>query len=245
MIRSTLRLSFELSDKAKNNPLAQCQLVWRQGQLLVKFEQDFKQLYLPSLECEQRLVECLKNSSVQIVRLDPMLGESALNGWADACEQAKKPAFLLPAKIAQKLPKRHNLLAQVAIRTFDWIAALLLLIGLSPVMLAIGVLMYLYSPQKIFSSRWQVGLRGKLFKALKFDATQGGTHALSSQLGCWMRKYRLDELPLLVNVLRGEMSLIGGQPLMLSEVVRFGSKAQKQMDVLPWRDTARDFVAKV
>jgi hypothetical protein len=229
----------------RDNPLNQCMLQWRQGQLLVKFGQDFKQLPLHSLECEQRLVQCLKNSPVRLVRLDPRLGEAALERWANACEQAQKPAFLLQGTVTTKLPKKPGQFAGSVMRIIDWIAALLLLIGLSPVMLAVMVLLYSYSPKTIFSRRWQIGLRGKFFRAITFHISQSNNRSYPTQLGRWVRKYRLDEIPLLLNVLRGEISLLGSRPFTLSEAVRLGSPDQHHLQVLPWSRTVSKAVAEV
>ena len=229
----------------RNNSLKQCRLQWRQGQLLVKFGQDFQQLPLHSLECEQHLVECLKNSPVRFVRLDPRLGEIALEYWANACEKAQKPAFLLQETVTKKLPKKPGHFGGSLLRIIDWIAALLLLIGLSPVTLAVMALLYTYSPKTIFSHRWKIGLRGKLFRAITFDISQSNSNSYSTPLGRWMRKYRLDEIPLLLNVLRGEISLFGSRPFTLSEAVRLGSQAQHELQVLPWRRTVGKAVAEV
>lgn len=234
----------KLPEQHQEHPSAQCQLQWRQGQLLVQPCQNFQQLHLPSFSSKQRLVECLKKSPVRLVRLDAMMGEAALKHWAEACEQAKKPAFLLQGTIAKKLPKKPNSLGGSVIRVLDWIAALVLLIGLSPVILGLMALMYTYSPKTIFAFSWHIGLRGKLFKALKFDTTLNHSNSRPTPIGCWMRKYRLDEIPQLLNVLRGEMSLLGVRPLALSEVVQPGSKDQQQMNVLRWRRASSEFVAE-
>ena len=233
------------SDQQPDNPLNQCMLQWRQGQLLVKFGQEFKQLPLHSLECEERLVNCLKNSPVRLVRLDPRLGEAALECWADACEQAQKPAFLLQGTVTTKRLKKPGQFAGSLMRIIDWIAALLLLIGLSPVMLAVMVLLYAYSSKTIFSLRWHIGLRGKFFRAIKFHISHSNSSSYPTQLGRWMRKYRLDEIPLLLNVLRGEISLLGSRPFSLSEAVRLGSQEQHQLQVLPWSGTVSKAVAEV
>ena len=222
----------------------QCKLQWRQGQLLVQLCQDFQQIHLPSLSSRQRLVECLKKSPVRLVRLDPMMGEAALKQWAEACEQAKKPAFLLQGTIAKKLRKKPNSWAGSVIRVLDWIAALVLLIGLSPVMLALMALMYAYSPKSIFAFSWRIGLRGKLFKAVKFHTTLNHLNSRPTSVERWMRKYRLDEIPQLLNVLRGEMTLLGVRPLTLSQVVQPDPKDQQQMNVLRWGRGTSEFVAE-
>jgi lipopolysaccharide/colanic/teichoic acid biosynthesis glycosyltransferase len=173
-----------------------------------------------------------------------MMGEAALKQWAEACEQAKKPAFLLQGTIAKKLSKKPTSWAGSVIRVLDWIAALVLLIGLSPVMLALMALMYAYSPKSIFAFSWRIGLRGKLFKALKFHTNLNNPNSLPTPIERWMRKYRLDEIPKLLNVLRGEMSLLGVRPLTLSQVVQPDPKDQQQMNVLRWGRGSSEFVAE-
>ncbi len=238
------RQRLKLPEQHLEHPLTQCKLQWRQGQLLVQHCQNFQQLHLPSVSSKQRLVECLKKSPVRLVRLDPMMGEAALKHWAEACEQAKKPAFLLQGTIAKKLPKKRNSWAGSVIRVLDWIAAFVLMLGLSPVMLGLMALMYAYSPKNLFAFSWQIGLRGKLFKALKLDIALNHPNSRPRPIERWMRKYRLDKIPQLLNVLRGEMSLLGVRPLALSEVVQPGSKEQQPMNLLDWGRASSEFVAE-
>lgn len=214
--RSVPLQSYFTGKQPRDDCLPQCILQWRQGKLLVRLAQDAKQLYLPSLEKERSLVSCLQHSSVRLVCIDVALGEAEIKRWADACEQANKSVFLRGA-IAKKMPKpKPNDFSWWANRLIDWIVALLLLIVLSPVMLAIMTLMYVYSPGAIFSLTWHVGERGKLFRVFRFrtkEVTIEGSK--TTPLGRWMCRYNLDELPQLFNVLRGEMSLLGSRPLYL------------------------------
>ena len=214
----------------------QYMLQWRQGQLLVRLCQDAKQPYLPCIENDQELARCLKHSPVELVRIDAAVGEAEVQRWADACEQANKPMFLWGA-IAKKMSrprqsglswwvKRLNALSWWVKRLIDWMAALLLLIVLSPVMLAVAALMYLYSRGEIFSLRWHVGARGKLFRVFKFCTKEVTCDdSRTTPLGRWIYKYSLDELPRLFNVLRGEMSLLGPRPWSLHEAVRLSPEA--------------------
>ncbi|MEH2278842.1 MAG: heterocyst development glycosyltransferase HepC [Nostoc sp.] len=187
-----------------------CTLQWRRGKLLVKPPGRIKQPYLPSLDNKRSLVECLQHSPVSLVSIDPKLGEALLKFWADACEEAKKPIFLSIAA-GNKVPNQP--LRQLQ-RLIDWIAALVLLLLVSPVMLGLIVLMQVYSPGSLFCREWRVGERGKLFQAIRFC-----THNITP-LGRWMGKYSLDNLPQLFNVLRGEMSLIGSRCWTLEDAVQ-------------------------
>jgi len=224
--------SYFTCKQPRDNHSPQYRLQWRQGQLLVRLAQDVKQpylpslSYLPSLENDQWLVSCLKQSPVELVCVDAALGEAELQRWADACEQANKPVFLRGA-IAKKMPKpRPREVSWWVKRLIDWMAALLLLIVLSPVMLVVVALMYVYSRGEIFSLRWHVGARGKLFRIFRFRTKEVTfDDSRTTPLGRWMCRYSLDELPRLFNVLRGEMSLLGPRPWSLHQTMRFSSQA--------------------
>ncbi|HEY9667409.1 MAG TPA: heterocyst development glycosyltransferase HepC [Coleofasciculaceae cyanobacterium] len=211
--------SIHQQQNEKLTPQPQCQLLWRQGQLLVKSSQDTKPIDLLRLEDEQWLVQCLQNSPVRLVKLDSNLGEAVLKRWVNACEQANKPVFLW-GHVARKPSRNLSPLGRYVKRSLDGIATLLLLLVLSPLMLGLVGLMYFYSPGAIFSYTWQVGTRGKVFRAVKFRTTAVHDEFCLTPLGRWMSKYRLDELPRLLNVLRGEMSLGESRPLSLSEAVQ-------------------------
>lgn len=218
--------SYFTCKQRRDNYSPQCVLQWRQGQLLVKFSQKAKQPYLPSLENDQWLVNCLQHSPVSLVRVDAALGEAEIQRWVDASEQAKKPIFLWGA-ITKKMPKpKPMVLSWWVKRLIDWMAALLLLIALSPVMLVAVALIYIYSPGAIFSVVWYVGARGKLFRVFRFRTKKTTfDDSRPTRLGRWMCRYGLDELPRLFNVLRGEMSLLGPRPWSLHETVRRSPEA--------------------
>jgi Undecaprenyl-phosphate glucose phosphotransferase len=109
-------------------------------------------------------------------------------------------------------------------RVMDILLSLLALIVLSPVMIGIAILVKLTSPGPIFYSQERCGLNGKLFKMLKFrsmrtDSEQktGAVWAVkndprTTKLGAFLRKTSLDELPQFINVLLGDMSLVGPRP---------------------------------
>lgn len=231
---STLKSYSSVEQQYLDNYLPHCTLKWRQGQLFVSLPQQGKQPNLSAFESEQQLVECLNHSPVQLVCLDPSIGEVALQRWADVCEQANKSVFLR-GNVAQKLSRvtrRQSQFSQQLKQLIDWLVAFLLLIVLSPVMVATAILMYLYSPRPIFSKQWHVGSRGKLFQLLKFCTAVVNDDFRSTPLVHWMCKYNVDKLPQLLNVLRGEISLMDSNPLTLSEAAQFTLERQLQLSTL-------------
>lgn len=243
--------------------LPPCTLKWRQGKLFVRRCQSPNQpLYLPALENQQWLIDCLKRSPVKLVSLDPQLGEAEVRFWADACEQAGKQVFLrIPSN--PKLPKKLHPLTWYIKRILDWNIAALLVLILSPIMLGLALLIGVSSPGPIFFQQWRIGKRGKLFRIIKFRTMEVGAEMLHHQvmgelpglhkreddprvtpLGRWMRKYSLDELPQLINVLRGEMSLVGPRPWALYDAVRISPEGQRRLNARPgitgsWQVKAR------
>lgn len=116
--------------------------------------------------------------------------------------------------------KRGSLIAK---RCFDIAAAVVLLILLSPVFLLLAAAIKLDSPGPIFYRQVRLTQYGREFRIFKFrtmvtDADRTGTQVTVqgdpriTRVGRWLRKSRLDEIPQLINVLRGEMSFVGTRP---------------------------------
>jgi lipopolysaccharide/colanic/teichoic acid biosynthesis glycosyltransferase len=108
-------------------------------------------------------------------------------------------------------------------RLFDVISAMIGLAVLSPILSIIGLLIKLEDDGPVFYRGERVGRRGKTFKIYKFrtlviDAERlGGSSTADddpriTKIGRRLRKYKLDELPQLINVLKGEMSIVGPRP---------------------------------
>lgn len=109
-------------------------------------------------------------------------------------------------------------------RAFDIVASALGLILLSPLFALIALQVKLSSRGPVFYSQERIGLYGLPFRIYKFrtmvtDAEADGVPQIThdndpriTKIGHWLRKYRLDELPQLWNILRGDMSIVGPRP---------------------------------
>jgi lipopolysaccharide/colanic/teichoic acid biosynthesis glycosyltransferase len=118
----------------------------------------------------------------------------------------------------------RNRKAQLAVkRAFDIVAALILLILLSPVMLVIAVLIKIGSKGSVFFRQTRVTTYGREFRIFKFRTMVADAEALGTQVttlgdaritktGKFLRRTRLDEIPQLLNIIAGSMTLVGTRP---------------------------------
>ena len=141
-------------------------------------------------------------------------------------------------------------------RIFDIFVSLILLVVIGLPMLVIAVLIKLDSPGSILYKQTRVGLNGNYFEIWKFRTMVENASELQKQLeeqneiqggilfkikddpritkvGKYLRRYSLDELPQLFNVLRGEMSLVGPRPLPVRDVAKFDENHFFRQEVLP------------
>ncbi len=132
----------------------------------------------------------------------------------------------------------------MAKRIFDVLVAGFGLICLSPLFLVVAVLIKVSSPGPVFYQAERVGKDGKTFRLYKFrsmvvDAAKVGpgiTRAGDLRVtlaGRWLRRMKLDELPQLINVVRGEMSLVGPRPEDPRYVAYYTPEQRQVLTVLP------------
>jgi lipopolysaccharide/colanic/teichoic acid biosynthesis glycosyltransferase len=138
--------------------------------------------------------------------------------------------------------RRARALRAALKRAIDVTVATLALIALMPLLLLIALLIVLDSHGPVFYSADRVGFRGRPLRMLKFrkmriDA-RGGTLTVAdderlTRLGAWLVRSKLDELPQLWHVLRGEMSLVGPRPESPEYVERFSAAYEVILRVRP------------
>jgi lipopolysaccharide/colanic/teichoic acid biosynthesis glycosyltransferase len=127
-------------------------------------------------------------------------------------------------------------------RTFDYAVAAAALIAAAPLIAATAAAVRVTMGSPVFFRQMRPGRYGRTFELIKFrtmrEATDGTgrplpDHMRTTRLGNFLRSTSLDELPQLVNVLRGELSLIGPRPLLVQYLDRYTPEQARRHDVLP------------
>ena len=127
-------------------------------------------------------------------------------------------------------------------RLFDIVVSGALLILISPVLAVLAVLVRVWMGRPVLFRQQRPGLHGKLFSILKFRTMVEATDATGNllpdaqritRLGRFLRRTSLDELPELVNVLRGDMSLVGPRPLLDGYLPRYSQEQMRRHNVRP------------
>ncbi|WP_316791773.1 sugar transferase [Pedobacter frigoris] len=129
-------------------------------------------------------------------------------------------------------------------RLFDVFFALTGMLLLFPVFIAVAFLIKIGSKGGVFYKQVRVGLNQKTFKLVKFrtmcaNADQNGLLTVGdhdmriTKIGYWLRKYKIDELPQLINVLNGDMSFVGPRPEVCKYVELYNSFQKRVLTVKP------------
>lgn len=138
---------------------------------------------------------------------------------------------------AQELEPAPAVASSVLKRAFDVVAALTALVLLSPVLLVVSVLVKRRIGSPVLFRQQRAGLRGEPFEVLKFRTMTDERDAQGNLLpdeerlpafGATLRSTSLDELPELINVLRGEMSLVGPRPLVSRYLPRYSPEQARR-----------------
>jgi exopolysaccharide biosynthesis polyprenyl glycosylphosphotransferase len=155
-------------------------------------------------------------------------------------------------------------------RALDILASFTALVVLSPLLAITALAIKLTSPGPILFRQVRAGLHGRAFRMLKFRSMVDSAEALKPKLlgandlsgpvfkikrdprvtlvGRFLRKYSIDELPQLLNVLRGEMSIVGPRPPLPSEVAQYKAWQRRRLSVRPgltclWQVSGRNEIA--
>ncbi len=155
-------------------------------------------------------------------------------------------------------------------RLLDIVVASAAIITLAPLLLVAALAVKLTSKGPILFGQVRVGMRGRTFKMLKFRSMVVNAEELKAALlhrneqtgpvfklqrdprvtrvGRFLRKYSIDELPQLFNVLNGEMSLVGPRPAIPEEVARYAAWQRRRLSVRPgltcvWQVSGRNDVS--
>jgi lipopolysaccharide/colanic/teichoic acid biosynthesis glycosyltransferase len=137
--------------------------------------------------------------------------------------------------------KKFNILIK---RLFDFLVSFIGIIILSPILIIIAISIKMDSRGKVLFLQKRVGQHGKIFNIYKFRTMVTDAEKLGKQItvgkdkritrvGSFLRKYKLDELPQLFNVLKGEMSFVGPRPEVPNYVRLYNEMEKKVLSVKP------------
>ena len=127
-------------------------------------------------------------------------------------------------------------------RIFDIVFALFALILLLPIFIIIIIALFLVDDRPIFFTQTRPGKDGVPFQVIKFRTMKESRTADGllhpdkeriTRFGNFLRKASLDELPELINVIKGEMSIVGPRPLLMQYLERYSKEQARRNEVLP------------
>ncbi|NLL31647.1 MAG: sugar transferase [Clostridiales bacterium] len=129
-------------------------------------------------------------------------------------------------------------------RIFDFVASLIGIIIISPILTIVAICIKLDSKGKVLFLQKRVGKNGMPFNIYKFRTMVSDAEKLGKQItigkdsritrvGAFLRKYKIDELPQLFNVLKGDMSLVGPRPEVPKYVDLYTEEERKVLEVRP------------
>ena len=127
-------------------------------------------------------------------------------------------------------------------RLCDSLCSLVLLVLFVPLLFIVSLLLWLQSDGPIFFTQSRAGRNGRIFRLIKFRSMSDKVDSFGNLLpdsnrltgvGMWLRKTSMDELPSLINVIRGDMSLIGPRPLLVEYLLLYNSNQFRRHEVRP------------
>ena len=148
------------------------------------------------------------------------------------------------SRSADTAPPRKTLLAAAPKRCLDLVFSLIALAGALPILLLACVAIKLESPGAVLYRQWRSGRDGRPFQILKLRTMVDGADRLGpaltqsldpriTRIGSVLRRWSIDELPQLLNVLAGQMSLVGPRPELVTITARYTPRQQGVLRALP------------
>lgn len=125
-------------------------------------------------------------------------------------------------------------------RLIDLLVAFFLLVILAPILLLTILLILIFNGRPVFFSQLRPGLDENIFKIYKFRTMRNqlanqdlNDHERLTRLGTFIRKTSIDELPQLINVIAGQLSLVGPRPLLVEYLPLYNERQKKRHNVKP------------
>ena len=151
----------------------------------------------------------------------------ASNSWHRVGTQVPAPDWTQFKSGASEAPES----AGSQKRSLDVFIAALALMFLWPVLLTIAVVVKLTSRGPVLFRSRRIGKDGRVFECLKFRTMTAD--ACVTQFGALLRRFGMDELPQLINVLKGDMSIVGPRPVMAGDVDQPAVMHMRRFDMNP------------
>lgn len=165
--------------------------------------------------------------------------------------------------------KTQSSFYKISKRIFDVLGSVLALVCLSPAFFVLSIIIKHHDGGKVFFKQKRVGKNGKEFSMYKFRSMEENAEEILkankelyakyvangfklpadedpriTSIGKWLRRTSFDELPQFINILRGEMSIVGPRPIVPAELAEYGDRKAKLLSVKPgamglWQATGR------
>jgi len=212
-------------------------------------------MHQPNLRIESGVVEPDAKSVLSVLP-GGRIATSSITHPADGARHALQAA--IDAVMAELPVVERSRWYRWSKRTVDFVIALIALVMLAPIFLVVAIAIRLDSPGPAFFVQDRVGLGGRIFRIVKFRTMMNGSVLLLqtgshkqeydrrvTRVGKFLRKTSIDELPQLINVLRGDMSLVGPRPEIVEIVLARYERWQYQRFQVPqgltgwWQVTGR------
>ncbi len=182
-----------------------CALTWRDRKLFVRAASPAESLNLEALQDSDRLVECLRRSPVELVKLDSDLSPEVLLRWAEACGKAKKACYINVPSVSEILSQPNPILWFVK-KSIHRVTAIVLALAMMPVLF---VTMTVFKMVDLRLQRqWAIGDRGRLLQLWVYEQPIDRSSGFFA-----LRSFLLK----LVNVIQGNLLLGTPMPTALEQ----------------------------